>query len=95
MLYIRLILKPVERPILVLTGLDWFFGGFLNFKISKRPRPLCLSPCKGRDRGPVFIQFSLVRSPVFYRSLRLDLETLAAPAVVRARELCLEFITST
>ena len=95
MLYIRLILKPVERPILVLTGLDWFFGGFLNFKISKRPRPLCLSPRKDRDPGPVFIQFSLVRSPVFYRSLRLDLETLAAPAVVRARELCLEFITST
>ena len=67
---------PVERPVSVLTGLDQFFGGFLNFKISKRLRPLCLGPHKGRDHGPVFIQFSPVWSPVFYQSLRLDLETL-------------------
>ena len=26
------------------TNLDRFFGGFLNFKISKRPRPLCPGP---------------------------------------------------
>ena len=74
LLYIHLILRPVERPVSVLTGFDRFFGGFLNFKISKRL--LCLRPLKDRDRGPVFIQFSPVRSPVFYRSLRLDLETL-------------------
>ena len=61
---------------MVLTGLDRFFGGFLNFKISKRPRPLCLRPRKDRDHGPVLIRFSPVRSPVFYRSLRPDLETL-------------------
>ena len=61
---------------MVLTGLDRFFGGFLNFKISKRPRPLCLGPRKDRDHGPVLIRFSPVRSPVFYWSLRPDLETL-------------------
>ena len=76
LLYIHLILKPVERPVSVLTGFDRFFGGFLNFKISKRPRPLCLRPRKDRDHGPVLIRFSPVRSPVFYRSLRPDLETL-------------------
>ena len=76
LLYIRLRLKPVKISVSVLTGLDQFFGSFLNFKISKRPRPLCLGPRKDQDRGPVFIQFSPVRSPVFYRSLRLDLETL-------------------
>ena len=47
------------------TNLDRFFGGFLNFKISKRPRLLCLRPCKDQDRGLVFIQFSSVQSPVF------------------------------
>ena len=57
-------------------GFNQFFGGFLNFKISKRPRPLCLGPRKDRDRSPVLIRFSPVRSPVFYRSLRPDLETL-------------------
>ena len=67
LLYLHLILKPVERPVLT---------GFLNFKISKRPRPLCLGPHKDQDHGLVFIQFSPVWSPVFYRSLRLDLETL-------------------
>ena len=76
LLYIDLILKPVERLVMVLTGLDRFFGGFLNFKISKRPRLLCLRPRKDEDHGPVFIYFSPVQSPVFYRSLRLDLETL-------------------
>ena len=60
LLYIHLILKPVERP--VLTS---FLKVFLILKYQK-----------DRDRGPVFIQFSPVRSPVFYRSLRLDLETL-------------------
>ena len=29
LLYIHLILKPVERPVSVLTGFDRFFGGFL------------------------------------------------------------------
>ena len=76
LLYIHLILKPVERPVSVLTGLDQFFGGFLNFKISKRPRPLCIGPRKDQDHGLVLIRFSPVGSPVFYRSLRPDLETL-------------------
>ena len=67
-------------------GFDRFFGGFLNFKISKRPRPLCLGPRKDRDRGPVLIRFSPVRSPVFYRSLRPDLETLHQEKVFLAIE---------
>ena len=39
LLYIHLILRLVERPVLILTSLNWFFGSFLKFKISKRPRP--------------------------------------------------------
>ena len=63
LLYIHLILKPVERPVSVLTGLDQFFGGFLNFKISKRPRPQ-----RPRPRfGPYSVQSSPVSGflPVF------------------------------
>ena len=56
------------------TSLNWFFGGFLKFKISKRPRLLCLGPCKDQDHSPVFIWSSSVQSPIFYQ--RLDLETL-------------------
>ena len=56
------------------TSLDWFLGGFLKFKISKRLRPLCLGPCKDQDRNPVFIWTSSVQSPIFYQ--RLDLKTL-------------------
>ena len=60
LLYICLILRLVER--LVLTD---FLAVFLILKDQK-----------DRDYGPVFIQFSPVWSPVFYQSLRLDLETL-------------------
>ena len=56
------------------TSLNWFFGGFLKFKISKRPRPLYLGPCKDQDHSPVFIWSSSVQSLIFYQ--RLDLETL-------------------
>ena len=57
---------PVERPVSVLTGLDQFFGGFLNFKISKRLRPLC--PQRPRPRSGIYsVQSSLVSGflPVF------------------------------
>ena len=39
LLYIHLILRLVKRPVLVLTSLNWFFGSFLKFKISRRLRP--------------------------------------------------------
>ena len=77
-------IKACRKTGLGLTGFDRFFGGFLNFKISKKPRPLCLGPRKDRDRGPVFIRFSPVRSPVFYRSLRPDLETLTTATQLQA-----------
>ena len=76
LLYICLILKPVEGPVLVLTGLNWFLGGFLKFKNIKKLRQPCLGPWKDWDHCPVFIQFIAVWSLVFYWSLRLDFETL-------------------